>query len=80
MEFSFGLELIATASMFLIICVGAVMKNSLATWVACVWCGMAWLRSTGVKFQPKRGTIVVCILKCVSKSHFGGSIPPLRIM
>lgn len=56
------------------------MKNSLATRVACVWCGMALLRSTGVKLRPKRETIVICILKRLSKSRLGGSIPPLRII
>jgi len=54
------------------------MKNSFATLVACVWCGMALLRSTGVKLRPKRGTVVVCVLKCLSRSRLGGSIPPLR--
>lgn len=78
MEFSFGLEMIATASMSLVIYVGAFMKNLLATMVACVWCGMALLRSTGVKLQSKRGTVVTCILKYLSKSRLGGSIPPLR--
>lgn len=78
MEFSFGLEMIATASMSLVIYVGAFMKNLLATVVACVWCGMALLRSTGVKLQSKRGTVVTCSLKYLSKSRLGGSIPLLR--
>jgi len=78
MGFSFGLEMIVTASMSLIIYVGAFMKNSLATLVACVWCGMALLRSTGVKLQSKRGTVVICSLKYLSKSRLGGSIPLLR--
>lgn len=54
------------------------MKNSFATMVACVWCGLALLRSTGVKLRPKRGTVVVCVLKYPSRSRLGGSIPPLR--
>jgi len=55
--FSFGLEVFASVQLAIAFAIGVIMENSIsmATKVmACIWCGIAFLRSSGEKtFQPK---------------------------
>ena len=54
---SFGLEIFASVFGAMAIAMEVIMKNSTAMFsqeVACVWCGIAFLRSSGEKkFQPE---------------------------
>jgi hypothetical protein len=53
----FGLEIFASVFGSLTTAIGVIMENSIAMFslvMACVWCGIAFLRSSGEKkFQPK---------------------------
>lgn len=54
---SFGLEIFASVFGFIAIVMEVFMKNSIAIFTsvsACVWCGIAFLRSSGEKKIPTR--------------------------
>ena len=55
---SFGLEIFASVFGFVSTTMEVCMENSIAILIkvmACVWCGIAFLRSSGErKFQPER--------------------------
>ena len=55
---SFGLEVFASVFDIILTIMEVIMENSFATLsqvMACVWCGIAFLRSSGErKFQPER--------------------------